>query len=243
MPGFQLSPGASTIDLVNDTIESFEILQIDTEAAVNDINYILGDNPFEQSLFGLINFAGVRGPSGSDPSIIVSDIDEISEATVEPSIEVGEPIIIQAEDLDLDTYRVETLNSGIEVISLLDASDITGTASLNVDDFSIAPDRYDLTLSVFDENDGQAQLEVLVNNNVVGDILLNEEGTASGFPTEATRRDIVIENIDINPGDVVAIRGTRDGFEQARVDFLNFSPSLAEDDMASALSISQPDFL
>ena len=237
-PGFQLSSDdeAPTIDLVNPTpedlvileTEDLEILQIDTEAAVNDIDYILGDNPFEKSLFSLITIGGISGPSILDPSEILTDIDFIGNATVEPSIEVGEQLIIQAEDLNLHTYQVETLETGHQVISLLNASCNPGTATLNVDDFSITPGTYDLTLSVFDENDGTAQLEVLLNGNPVnaaGNPIILNENTTSGLPTEDVRREFVISGIEINPSDTISIEGTADNSEWARIDFLTFTPS------------------
>ena len=152
-------------------------------------------------------------------------------------------ILIEAEDLNLETYLVEdfsaiktddnTTTANAQGISLLGASDLTGTASLSASEFDLSG-IYDLEISYFDENDGEARLQILVNDAVEGDLLLNEN-TSSGEPTEDNRRDYVIEDLLILPTDTITIRGTADGSEWARVDFINLT---LEDDN---LSVPVPD--
>ena len=144
------------------------------------------------------------------------------------SISAGPPeipeIIIEAEDLNLDTYLVETIETGDQVISLKNASDHTGTATLVVDDFSIDSGTYDLAMSVFDEYDGSSRLEVFVEDNLGGieqiaDIIL-DQGISSGSPDESSRREIVIEGVGIEDSSDIIIKGTANDWEFARVDFI-----------------------
>ena len=139
-------------------------------------------------------------------------------------------LIIEAEDLNLDTYVLEdysALDPGVSVdalgISLNNASAFTGTASFSASTHGLEG-TYDFQLSYFDENDGEAKLQVLVNNDVKGDLLLNE-ATNNHEPTEDTRREYVIEDLFIQSTDTITIRGTADDGDFARVDFLSFSDS------------------
>ena len=119
--------------------------------------------------------------------------------------ERGMAILIEAEDLNLDTYLVEdfsvietddnTITANAQGISLLGASDLTGTASLSADEFNLSG-TYDLEISYFDENDGNAQLQVEISGIPVESLLLNEN-TSSDEPTEDTRREYVIEDLSI----------------------------------------------
>lgn len=182
-------------------------------------------------------------------------IDDISFSPLGDSLTVvpPDPILIQAEDLTLDTYLVEDFsairtNDGTEPanatgISLLGATGDIGTASLNASD-PLLGDRnlsgiYDLGISYFNENDGNARIEVLINgelardinDEIVGDDLLLDARTSSGFPTEDTRREYVFEDLLIRPSDEIAIRGIADindrGSEWARVDFITFNVDTA----------------
>ena len=217
--GFQFNPGSTEFD--DDFNPIYSTISVDEASgrAISDINFI-----FEEDLLGSItnyNFF-------DDPSMQRGSFDAFD--TIFPK-ESGEGIIIQAEDLTLDTYQVETLTTGDEVISLLNASGLTGTASLIVRDFGLEIGTYDLTISYFDENDGEAQLEVLLNGipvNAAGNPIMLTENTSSGFTTEDVRREFVIEGIEItNPSDVISIVGIADGDisggEWARVDFLTFT--------------------
>ena len=164
------------------------------------------------------------GGSATDPDLIVSQ--------ESPPAFIDTPILIEAEDLNLDTYLVEDRPTGEQFISLQRATGNIGTATLdlNSEDTLVTAGTYDLTLSVFDENDGEAQLEVLLNDSIVGEPILLDEETTSSFPVEGVRREIVIEDIEIGSSDTITIRGTADRSEWARVDFISFSPSIAEDD-------------
>ena len=213
-----------------DAVEGNTFLTLEEAAdkAINDINFII-----EKNLLSQVTSARLTAPGFSDSDLEVND--EVSTEVTFEEFTFTNEILIEAEDLNLDTYHVEPIDiaSGGKVISLLNASDHTGTASLNVGDLKIPPGTYDLTLSVFDENDGDAQLEVLFNDKTVeaaGNPIILSEHTTSGFPTEDVRREFVIEGIEItDSSDILSIVGTADddprGGEWARVDFLTFTQS------------------
>jgi len=146
--------------------------------------------------------------------------------------------LIEAEDLNLDTYQAEDLGQfGLEGtgISLLNTSGDTGTASLQASDFGLLGE-YDLEVSYFDEIDGEAQIEILQNDNVLQTITLNEN-TLGNVPTEENRRTLTIEDLDIAATDNITVRGTADTFgggEWARIDNISFIAD-AESDTIVAL--------
>ena len=147
------------------------------------------------------------------------------------SVAGRQQFVIEAEDLHLDTYQVENIDiaRGGEVISinkyfhfLKNAQEHTGTAELDVDEFGIEPGTYGLVLTAFDENDGEAQLEVFVNDDRVGEPIILDQHLGNDFATEETRRNISIGDIEIDSGDTITIQGTTDMGELARVDYLTF---------------------
>ena len=150
--------------------------------------------------------------------------------------------IIEAEDLNLDTYQVESLQEfGLEgqVISLRNGGEPRGTASLLASNYELSG-TYDLEISYFDESDGEAQIEVLQNGNVIQSIFLIEN-TVGNIPTEDNRRTIAIEDLDIASTDNITIRGIADnstGGEWARVDYLSFIPNFQA--LENILSSEEP---
>ena len=148
-----------------------------------------------------------------------------------------ERILVEAEDLKLYNYFVEpnAIASEGELISLKRPSDYnyasdynygsdgTGTAKLIVGEFGTEAGTYDLTLSVFDENDGQGYIDVYVNDDRVGESIKLDEDLDGDFATEATRRNVSLGvDLELNYGDVITVKGTADGGEYARVDYLSF---------------------
>lgn len=174
----------------------------------------------------------VSAKSSQDPNQITSSTQPISSQTFK-DITNNTSLLIEAETLTLDTYLIEDFSQvktidGIKTadakgISLLNAGENEGTASLVAGDTLSGV--YDLTVSSFDENDGEAKLEVFVNDKLIDGLSLDAK-TSSGFPTEDTRRKWTIENLDIKTGDTITIKGIADvdpkGSEWARVDYITF---------------------
>jgi hypothetical protein len=91
--------------------------------------------------------------------------------------------------------------------------------------FGAAAGLYRIDLRYFDENDGDAQLSVLVNGAVVDSFVWNEDlgSPVADFQTQATR---AIASVVLRPGDTVSLRGFGDfeppGVEPLRIDYLDF---------------------
>lgn len=157
-------------------------------------------------------------------------------------------LTIEAEDLNLETYTVQNFGElpaengayGADAvgITLYDGETVneSGTASLLASDYGLSG-TYDLSVSYFDENDGTATLQVLVNHEVVDEILFSEE-TSSGYPTEDTRREYTFDDLAIESTDTVSLRGiadiNHDGSEWARVDYISFALDTEINDFAAA---------
>jgi Ca2+-binding RTX toxin-like protein len=206
--------------------------------SASPISGISGTGIFEGSEL----IAVVEGVDASD--LVANDENSYTNITLaeEPA---ATSVIIEAEHLNLDTYVVQDFaalnsNNGASAtgISLFDGvtPQEEGTASLLASDYNLSG-TYDLGISYFDENDGVARLEVLVNGAVVGDILL-DEATSSGFPVEDNRREYTIEDLVIQSTDIITIRGVADinnqGSEWARVDYLSFDMNTEATDLAVA---------
>ncbi|NER29538.1 MAG: hypothetical protein F6J89_18410 [Symploca sp. SIO1C4] len=139
-------------------------------------------------------------------------------------------IVVEAEDMTLDTYRIESrpeeVASGGEVISLLqpgypDDKPLTGTAST---EFTGPTGVYDLSVAYFDEIDGYGRLEVFVNDILVdfwflGDIVLDAEE-----PNLNNGRTRTINGLLLSEGATIKIQGFVENEEYARVDYIGFDP-------------------
>lgn len=140
---------------------------------------------------------------------------------------ISSDITIEAESLELNGYQIQDYGTEEQIIGLPDGTTASGTATLAVDDYNLSG-AYDLSIDYFDENDGQANIEVLVNGNSAGIWTLDAD-PGGGLPSETNRLTHTIEGLVINPGDTIEIVGTPDGTEWARIDKLAFSPVTVEE--------------
>ena len=112
---------------------------IDVTSALTDIEFIIDNNLLGQST------------TNSEGEGLVDRIRRVDSVLLEIDFQNNIPrfggavdqerFVIEAEDLNLHTYLVEPIDiaRGGEVISLLNASDDTGFATLEVDEFGIDP--------------------------------------------------------------------------------------------------------
>lgn len=195
--------------------------------ATSDIDSILNvisSASLRQSLSGSDLQIRVSGESAQNPDAIIS----LQDFSDKPP----ERIIIEAEDLnDLGGYKVVNIPAvGGKVISLprSNSNSRTTTATATSGELNLGTlsddGKYDVEISYFDENDGVGQLDILLNGDVKGTIVLNET-TTSGFPNEDIRRSFIIQDLAISDGDRIGIRGTSNRGERARVDFISFTDS------------------
>jgi hypothetical protein len=80
---------------------------------------------------------------------------------------------------------------------------------------------YDLDIGHFDETDGVARMAVS-RNGVQIDGWLWDQDTGSATPTAAALRVRRVEDVALDPGDVIELSGFADGGEILRTDFLDF---------------------
>jgi len=141
--------------------------------------------------------------------IKVKDVDESTGGTC---------FVVEAEDMQLCGYRVEHNDnaSGDQVIK----GSACGWASAKTT-FDGPEGTYDLKLSVIDENDGNGRICVSVNGQWVLDVRLDQNDGGNGV-SNSTFRELMINDIDLKPGDVVKIWGLGNNGEYARIDKLEF---------------------
>ena len=142
--------------------------------------------------------------------IKVKDVDESTGGTC---------IVVEAEDMQLCGYRVQNGDdaSGGQLIQ-----GAVGCWSSAKTTFDGPAGQYDLKLSVLDENDGQGRICVNINGVWVLDVVLDQDNGGDGYNGTQTFRDLMINDIDLQPGDVVTIWGLGEGGEFARIDKLEF---------------------
>ncbi|NDW33377.1 VCBS repeat-containing protein [Salipiger sp. PrR007] len=89
--------------------------------------------------------------------------------------------------------------------------------------FAGATGYYNLTLGYFDETDGTSFMEILVNGAVVAAF---DWGAPDGsqIVTAAAKREYLVEGLHLGSGDIIELRGARDGGEPLRTDYIDISP-------------------
>ncbi len=146
--------------------------------------------------------------------------------------DVSQSLLIEAETFaSLGDFRIETLGgiasngAGIRLPlgSEGAAPDVSGTASTA---FTGASGTYAIKVRYFDEGDGQAGLSLAVNGVAQASWTLDASGVG-WTPDSGNGRTYTLSGIDLKTGDTIALTGTRDGEEYARVDYVEFVPDAA----------------
>jgi hypothetical protein len=131
---------------------------------------------------------------------------------------------MEAEDMTLDTYQVETLSfTSNGALINLKGPGVVGSATASFPGDSGA---YDITVVYHDENDGVAQLSVSIAGNTVDNWSLDEVISGGQQPEEFNRftREIAT-GYTINNGDEIRIDGLQGNWDHANVDYIEFSGS------------------
>ena len=137
---------------------------------------------------------------------------------------VGNPIQIEAEDINnVSGYRIENngVASGGSMLSLVGGSSgEMGTATFN---FTGTSGTYNVIIGSFDENDGNATIEVFESGTKIGTALLDQSpgGNAASADTKVEKP---VATVFINTGASLTIKGNEDGGEHARFDYIRFEP-------------------
>ena len=153
------------------------------------------------------------GKGGEDIKPLWIKVKDVDEATSN-----GTCIVVEAEDMQLCGYRVEN-NANASDGQVIKGS-ACGWASAKTT-FDGPEGQYDLKLSVIDENDGNGRICVSVNGQWVLDVRLDQNDGGDGL-SNSSFRELMINDIDLKPGDVVKIWGLGNNGEYARIDKLEF---------------------
>ncbi|WP_353475011.1 CBM35 domain-containing protein [Salipiger sp. H15] len=130
----------------------------------------------------------------------------------------AEPVRVEAESMDLTGLQV-TNNGHASGGQFVQA---TGSgAHVASFGFTAASGVYTLKLGYYDESDGQSQLSVLLNGEVIDDFIWDADaGAAIVNATSYAEREIT--GIAIETGDVLELSGTPNAGEPLRIDFLEY---------------------
>lgn len=125
-------------------------------------------------------------------------------------------VVIEAEDMRLSCYTVKcaTSASGGEYIALTGYS---GSASTT---FGGVSGEYDFTLRFWDAAKGDGSIKIYVNGTLVQTVRLNAENNKWS--------EITIDDLKLNKGDVITLRGDGKGCEYAIIDKIKICPSEPE---------------
>ena len=136
----------------------------------------------------------------------------------------GIPLRIEAEDMALDGYRLETNHSfasGSAYISLYaEESQETATATTL---FSGISGTYDVVVAYFDEDDGISVFDISINGNQVTS--WSADSTAGGrLPSAQSLVRKTISGLFLTNGDSIQLIGIEDAGEAARIDYIELIP-------------------
>ncbi|MDO6736058.1 SdrD B-like domain-containing protein [Octadecabacter sp. 1_MG-2023] len=148
------------------------------------------------------------GNGGTDTKALwvkVKDVDETDPAC----------IVIEAEDMH--EWGFQTVCGSQASENKLVKLNCAGGEGKLWTTFNGMEGEYDLTIRAQDESDGQSTLTVKVNGVVVGVIELDQDNNGGGS-NNGGFSDFTLDNIQINPGDVVSIHADGDAGEFVRID-------------------------
>jgi len=149
------------------------------------------------------------------------------------------PIRVEAETLQLNTYRIESssLASGGRLIGLRGgASNEVGKAAGT---FQGPSGTYDIKIRYFDETDGVGQIETRVGNTLVGTTTLNQQLGSNAMSSGNRVERVVANRVSLQQGDRFELRGLENRDEHVRVDYIEFVP-VAEDPSAPPVDAIAP---
>ena len=170
------------------------------------------------------------GPGTSSVTVTATDGDGES-AQMVFNIDVfgigpsSDPVRIQAEEFDsLSGFFIEGQGAaeGEAVIRL--QSNQTGEAQLDLTGRDVDAGTYAITISYFDENDGQSSAEVLVDGQPVGAWNFDNDGPGNAAQA-ANLRSITFDGVQLNADSKITINGSSDATEFVRIDYIELTPA------------------
>ncbi len=198
-------------------------------AALDNVPTLLSGATFSPDGTTLVD----NEPDLPDPSLIQTDvptangivhvIDRVLIPLDIPGNESNE-LVIEAEDFHLSGYKVEH-DGDASGDALIKLSSHTGSATTV---FEGPTGQYDLTLDYFDEIDGNAMIDVLIDGEPVKQISLDQE-LGGRFASAENATSITIEGLELETGSTIELVGRRDDNEFARIDKVTLTPAEPSD--------------
>ncbi|MBD2465788.1 hypothetical protein H6G89_32890 [Oscillatoria sp. FACHB-1407] len=127
---------------------------------------------------------------------------------------------LEAETMSLSGYtrQATSIASGRSYVQL---SGNSGTVSTR---FTGTSGRYKMVLQYFDENDGRSTFTAKVGSSTIGSLTANRNlGSANANQRTLTSRAIA-NDVRINNGQIISIRGVKNAGELARLDSITLTP-------------------
>ena len=169
--------------------------------------------------------------TAGDSDVLLSPTNDSATVTIADNDLLLSPIKIEAEAADtILNYRTERIGaaSGDRVLGLSDGgTNEVGSATFG---FNGAVGNYDILLGAFDENDGEAQFVLELNDvetgttTQIGSWVLDDDLGSSRAKGKTFVSTTVAFGIGLTPGDTITVNAFEDGNEHARFDFIQFEP-------------------
>ncbi len=135
---------------------------------------------------------------------------------------------IEAEKMNLSGYEFES-NSAASAGGIVSANKSgKGTAKAQ---FAGADGKYNLKVTYFDENDGNAEFKLYINDVLADEWIADKDlGSASADEKTLTSRTVMVH---LSKGDIIKIEGKKETYDPARLDKI-------EVESAADLEVSEP---
>ncbi len=166
-------------------------------------------------------------PDAANPGLVATDVEasngivHVIDGVLRPTDlpDVPQPdVVSQTEDWHLGGYKVEhsDVADGGALIKLDSHIGVAQT------DFEGESGTYDIAINAFDEQDGQGELELWVNDTLVLEHFLDED--LPGFvATEENAVTLTVSGIELEEGDQLTLIGQFEHQEFVRVDSVEFT--------------------
>jgi len=148
---------------------------------------------------------------------------------------------LEAESMTLTTYLIESGISAASNSGLISLNNASGTSGIASTSFTGISGTYDIFLGYFDENDGQATLEVQLENSSLGILKLDQDLGSGGVRSRTLQRQQIASGRSLSNGELIKIIGTANQSEWARVDYIEFVP-VSSTPSPGTLAFSTPTF-
>ncbi|MGI9475971.1 MAG: hypothetical protein ACR2PI_04645, partial [Hyphomicrobiaceae bacterium] len=162
----------------------------------------------------------------SDGDLIDPLANSATGIVTEDDAPVATTIRIQAEDFDSsDVYATQTQGAAdAGEVAFLPNNGASGSATYDLAGKGVIAGLYNITLGYFDENDGESDIEILLDGNPIGAFTLDDDATSDNAAQAASFRSKTFTEIEVGVDGQMVINATTDAGEYARIDWIEFVP-------------------